>query len=410
MPKRVCIVVSSFPTISETFILNQIKFLIDSGYKVRILSTRDVDTLIGRHPVVEDYHLMDYANTIDWEKHMPLNFLQRILGALKELYKYRQTPLFSNLLKSFNVLKYGRQAVNLVKFYQTLMAKFFIDGDIIHVHFALNALPIIPLLDMINPDVRLLVTFHGYDAFHYSKQFYTPLLSSNIVSYTVNTPFLKEKVENLSFPKERVSILPVGLDTSQFNRGLRCGEVKGVFNVIFIGRLIPLKAPLLAIKIIQRLQQLRNNCHLTIIGEGPEFTACQEHIVYHNLQNIVSMKGSMTQDQVKKELSESHVFLFPGIIDGEGRSEAQGLVIQEAQAMELPVIVSDVGGMKYGMINGETGFVVKEKDIEGFVEKLKWLMDHPEEQQKMGKAARNFVVENYDNKVLGEKLIEIYES
>src|SRR5690606_20694081 len=103
------------------------------------------------------------------------------------------------------------------------------------------------------------------------------------------------------------------------------------------------------------------------------------------------------------------IFLFPGIHDPDsGRCETQGLVVQEAQAMEIPVIVSDVGGIKYGMIDGVTGFVVREGDVEGFVRKIKQLVFDPGLRNKMGRAGRMFVVERYDNRVLGKKLEEIY--
>ena len=84
----------------------------------------------------------------------------------------------------------------------------------------------------------------------------------------------------------------------------------------------------------------------------------------------------------------SDLFVFPGIHDKHGRAETQGLVLQEAQAMELPVIVSDVGGMKYGMINDITGFVVEEKNIAGFVDKIELLIADKELRKEMGKQGR----------------------
>ena len=103
-------------------------------------------------------------------------------------------------------------------------------------------------------------------------------------------------------------------------------------------------------------------------------------------------------------------FLFPGIHEkGTGRAETQGLVIQEAQAMELPVVVSDAGGMKYGLLDGVSGFVVQEGDIEGFAEKIELLINNGQLRVTMAKAGRNFVVQTFDTRILGDKLMQIYE-
>jgi colanic acid/amylovoran biosynthesis glycosyltransferase len=106
-------------------------------------------------------------------------------------------------------------------------------------------------------------------------------------------------------------------------------------------------------------------------------------------------------------MSESDIFVLPGI-DDNGRSENQGLVIQEAQAMELPVLVSNVGGMPEGLIDGESGFVVAEYDLEGFVQKIIWLSENADRRNSMGKAGRNFVQGKYDMVILTKKLIKIY--
>jgi colanic acid/amylovoran biosynthesis glycosyltransferase len=76
--------------------------------------------------------------------------------------------------------------------------------------------------------------------------------------------------------------------------------------------------------------------------------------------------------------------------------------------MQLPVIISDAGGMKEGVIDGVTGFVVPENDINGFVEKIELLANDPDLRKRMGEAGRNFVVENYDINKLNEKLMQIY--
>ena len=61
------------------------------------------------------------------------------------------------------------------------------------------------------------------------------------------------------------------------------------------------------------------------------------------------------------------------------------------------------------MVDGETGFLVREGNIEDFIEKIQYLIDHPELREKMGKAGRTFVNNNFDSKVIGDRLMQAYQ-
>ena len=81
---------------------------------------------------------------------------------------------------------------------------------------------------------------------------------------------------------------------------------------------------------------------------------------------------------------------------------------QEAQAMELPVIVSDIGGVSEGLIDGVSGFLIKPKDIESITSKILFLINHPEELPKMGSAGKKFVKNKYDKPIISKKIINLY--
>ena len=76
--------------------------------------------------------------------------------------------------------------------------------------------------------------------------------------------------------------------------------------------------------------------------------------------------------------------------------------------MELPVIVSNVGGVSEGMVDGQTGFLLEEKNIEKIAEKIVYLYSNPEERLKMGKAGRAFVEDKYSILLSTKQLITYY--
>jgi colanic acid/amylovoran biosynthesis glycosyltransferase len=90
--------------------------------------------------------------------------------------------------------------------------------------------------------------------------------------------------------------------------------------------------------------------------------------------------------------------------------EGQALVLQEAQAMGLPVISTLHNGIPEGVLDGKSGLLVQEKSVDALVAAIEYLIDHPELWPAMGKNGREFVEARYDSKILNKKLMDLYIS
>jgi colanic acid/amylovoran biosynthesis glycosyltransferase len=404
---KIAIVVGSFPAISETFIVNQLTYLIENGYDVTILSKHKGDISVV-HKAVTDYQLINKTIYFNYPEK---NYLKRILQLLRILYKSPRIN-WRGMLKQILKLEDLRQNINLWSFFKyqfTLFHSF----DLYHVHWANNALDIVDAKAKSLINTPVVVTFHGYDIVPVKVEEYKKLYNkfqNNVNLITVNTHYTLNLVQNVFKKTIDIALLPVSLDTNFFlpaSNKINNETIK----IIYIGRLIDLKGPDLAIKIVGKLlhQTQIKNIKLSIIGDGEMKIMLQEMIKSEKLDAFVEMHGAQKQEEVIKELQQSDIFLLPGITNPDDmRAETQGLVIQEAQSMKIPVVVSDAGGMKYGLINGETGFVVKEGDIDGFVNKLEALIISKEMRTLFGERGREFVVKNYDKEVLGQRLLNLY--
>lgn len=402
---RIAFLVSTFPTISETFIVNQISDLIDRGHEVKIFAFQQGNSSIV-HEKIRSYALME--KTIFYQE-QHVSKIKRFFPFLKFVITRNKVANFKRLVQNFHFRRDGIRAFNLHFYYKIKWILGEGDFDIFHAHFGSNGAYIAQLKELgFLSNTKLVATFHGYDL--------TPnLLPKYRIEYedlfkeadllTVNTEYTKSILKQITSEK-KVEILPVGLDTSDFYPVKRSGDS---FQLLFVGRLIPLKAPDLILEIIRKLiVKGHTNIKLTMVGDGELRGNINEYIRQYKLEPYVLLKGALSQEEVRDILNYTDVFVMPGIYDRNERAETQGLVIQEAQAMEVPVIVSDAGGMKYGVLDGETGFVVKEKDIEGFVKKIEILLTDKVMGKNMGKRGREFIVENYDSKVLGDQLEKLY--
>src|SRR5690606_531712 len=104
--------------------------------------------------------------------------------------------------------------------------------------------------------------------------------------------------------------------------------------------------------------------HYTIVGDGPLFQSLQDQIHSLRLQEYVALIGERSQQDIKILLESHHIYLMSSVTDSSGRCETQGVVTAEAQAMGLPVVAFDAGGVPYTILDGKTGILVKEKDVE----------------------------------------------
>jgi glycosyltransferase involved in cell wall biosynthesis len=132
-----------------------------------------------------------------------------------------------------------------------------------------------------------------------------------------------------------------------------------------------------------------------IIGSGPEESRLKAIAGDAELGKSVVFLGDQSTKEVVHWMARADIFLFPSVRLDTGEVDTQGLALQEAQAMRLPVVASEVGGVPYGLVPGESGFLVRPEDQADLAEKIEHLAARPELRAKMGAAGRAFVCENF---------------
>ena len=145
------------------------------------------------------------------------------------------------------------------------------------------------------------------------------------------------------------------------------------------------------------------------MGEGVLRPSLENLIAELGISNKVKLVGWKTHDELHKLYADSHIFILSSVTASDGDKEGQGLVLQEAQAMGLPVLSTLHNGIPDGVLDGKSGFLVPERDVDALAEKLNYLVEHPEVWSEMGLAGRKFVEQNYDINKLNDKLVQIYQ-
>ena len=402
---KIAFIVGGFPTLSETFILNQITGLLDMGYDVEIFAQFNPKEK-KVHPDIEKYQLMRRVHYFN----IPHNKIKRILKAIFLIIKnFHKAPL--KILKSLNAFRYGKNALSLRLLYILIS---FLDKkfDIIHCHFGPNGIIGVHLKEIGIPG-KYLTSFHGYDVNSYpkimGKNVYN-ILFKNGDLFTANTNFTKQQVVKVGCDEEKIIILPVGLRVEKFKFSTRKIQPREPIKILTVGRLVEKKGHEYAIKAIAKIVKKHKNIKYIVAGDGPLRANLENLALKLGIMNHVEFLGAVEQNEVLNLYQQAHIFILPSVTASDGDREGQALVLQEAQATGLPVVSTLHNGIPEGVLDGKSGFLVPEKDVDALADKLEYLIEHPEIWPDMGRYGRKFVEEKYDIKRLNQKLVEIYQN
>ena len=410
--KKILVVLTEFPTVSETFILNQLVDLVERGHLLTIFSyCRPSSSIV--HPLFEKYALSQH--TVYHFKNQR-NILYRLLYGFLFFVQHISKISFSKLVHFlFKIRLPLCQKIKVL--YDFPLLVFRSDFDVVHAHFGYNGKKVAEVIDYfsIRPQV-FICSFHGSDLtpsriLEY-KSLYQELISKADY-FSVNSIYLKHIFLELEPQTERVILIPESIRTDEMKPYLSVKKFDGHLNVVFCGRLVGWKGPDRAVAIIEKLiQRGYNQVALHLIGGGELYDEIKVYVAEHKLESHINLHGPLRQDEVFELFSRSHLFLLPGIADpNTQRAEAQGLVIQEAQFFKLPVIVSDTGGSKYGFVDSKSGFLLpNEATLDDYAEVLERFINDPGLLKSMGEFGHNWVTLNFESSMNGNILEQLFKS
>lgn len=282
--------------------------------------------------------------------------------------------------------------------------------DLLHVHYAIphatSAVLAKQILKQQGISIPVVTTLHGTDITLVGRD---PSFAP-VVTYSMNesdgltavSDYLRQETLRNFQITEDIEVIPNFIDTDRFKRGdssgLKqelCPECHKV--LVHVSNFRPVKNTLHVVEIFHRLRKAGLSLKLLLVGDGPDRMPAEHLARKLGIYQDIRFMGK--QEAVEDILGIADIFLIPS------GSETFGLAALEAMACEVPVVASNIGGLPELVIDGETGFLCPEGDIDAFAEKTRLLVTDDALQQKMGKAARKRAVEVFAN----EKVIPHYE-
>ena len=380
---RVGFVVDKFPSLSETFILDQVNGFLERGFEVGVICNENLLKQGGGH--TPNWQALS-RNTVCW---------WGALAPLRPFLRKMPTRLWDKVSTAFDIL------------FSRRLAGF----DVIIAHFGNNGLRVARVLKRKKLGSPLVTIFHGRDVgrplLDHSLWQYNVLFEQGALQLTVNDYFRNALVA-AGAATANVAVHHMGVGTSEIEYSWRPWE-QGKLNLISVCRLTEKKGIEFALRALGQLSISNPDIDwaYTIIGGGELLDELKQLAKDLDIADRVIFLGPRPHSEVKQRLREAHIFLLPSVTAQDGDVEGIPVSLMEAMAAGLTVLSTYHSGIPELIEDQKTGFLVPERDVEALAGKLLWIAEHPAECESIALAARRKIEADFNADVLNDQFAQI---
>ncbi len=372
---RICLVVNTFPSVSETFIYNKALALASKGHKVHVVC---------------------------YKKNMEGNYFykQEIESSGIQIHKLSLSGTVNSLGKSFfespsvffQSLSFDPKSFRK-NYVQNYYIHFFnkIKYDIIHFEFSGIGTVFLPVIDELKG--KKVVSCRGtaekvkLQIDSKRKELLTSLFRKVDLIHCVSVDMTKS-IEPYCSDQQKIFVNTPAIDTSFFNSN-KIKQPQPVVKIFSVGRLNFQKNYLTGLLAVKILVEKGYQFRWTIVGDGEQLEELQFHTFNLSLQKHVFFEGKRNRDEIKSMNETADIFLLTSVYEGIPN------VVLEAMAMKLPVVTTRCGGVDEVIEHGIDGFIAELYDHVALAKYLMQLIDDVTLRNTIGVAAREKIVNNY---------------
>src|SRR5262245_40311090 len=287
--------------------------------------------------------------------------------------------------------------------------------DLIHAHFGTSGMYALPYAARYR--LPLIVTFHGVDVtvldswarflpYRWPYAVLAPRLLQRMTLGLCVSQEIYERLRALGAPADRLVIHRLGIDLNQFTIGQRDSTT---VQIVMAGRLVEKKGFEFGLQAFARVARAHAHTSLTIIGDGPRRRSLEQLASALAIGNRVTFTGVLSSREVSDQLRRSDVMLAPSVTGRDGNREGSPMTVKEASASQVVPVSTYHAGIPEIVEDGTTGFLVDERDVDGLADRLERLIRDASLRIRMGRAAREKMEREFDNRVQVDELERLYD-
>ncbi len=264
-------------------------------------------------------------------------------------------------------------------------------------------------------------TFHGHVFHSYFSKIKTEIFkkierslakkSTGIIAISEQQKKELSEIHKIC-PVEKIEVIPLGLDLTRFNENKSENRTRmraelaleeHDIAIAIVGRLAPVKDHPFFLDVVEQVaEKTKKRIRVFIVGDGSERELIEAHANEINTKHT----GLITfTSWIEDIASLNHAM---DIICLTSKNEGTPVSLIEAQAAGVPVISTDVGGVRDIVLDGLTGFIVSQGDTKSYISKLLELIENDELRAEMSRNGWNHVGEKYHYTTLVRNIEDYY--
>jgi len=405
---RIGIYTEVFPAWSETWNLAVVRGLAQQGHDVSVVSNKkgnmsfSAETAIDSSILQKTYYLGDTFSTGSFQEKIltTIHATTRLILKPRSYFTYAKMRPFNGL---YDVVYKAELAPKFCRIPQF---------DVVHGLFGPSARRAM-MLELTKPNrAAVVATFAGWDINVLPRlcgsTYYTQLFE-NVDIIIAASQFIKRRLLEEGADADKIRVLSYGVDTKTIQSKRDYYDGSRVVRLVFLGRLVECKGVEYAIKAMDLLRNRGLQAELNIIGDGPHRARLQSLTVSYGLTDRIIFHGVLPHNEALHLLRQNDILLAPGIVGSDGSEEALGGSILEAQAIGLPVICTDVGGMKEAIIPGHSGTVIPPENEAVLANAIAALVKNHPQWPQMGALGRKHIKANFNHDTYIARLLKLYD-
>ncbi|MEM2292295.1 MAG: glycosyltransferase family 4 protein [Candidatus Bathyarchaeia archaeon] len=224
--------------------------------------------------------------------------------------------------------------------------------------------------------------------------------------------FEAEQYRRMGVPKDKVVIIPNGIDLSEYSNLPPKGFFKNKYNIpeekkiiLYLGRIHRIKGIDFLIKAYAYLTEEIGYKDAILIIAGPDDGYLNEAKTLTktlNIEDSVMFTGPLYGRDKLEAYVDAEFYVLPS------RYETFPMTVLETYACAKPVIASNLGGLKDLVLNGETGLLFETGNFRQLAENMFYLLNNEEKTLEIGLNGRAFVEKNFSIERVVDNLERLY--
>lgn len=297
--------------------------------------------------------------------------------------------------------------------------------DVIHLHYPFfGGSEIIYFLEKVK-DLKIVVTYH-HDVvgtgvlsklFRWHNNYVLPRIldcADKILVTSWDYAKYSNISDRLKTEPEKFEEVPCGVNHLLFKPRMKDKELldkhdlHGRKIILFVGGLDKahyFKGLNILIQATKKISD-RDDFRILVVGDGDLRDTYQSMVDSLGLGKKIIFVGYLPDNELPKYYSIADIFILPSI----DKTEAFGIVYLEAMASGVPVIGSDLAGVRSVIDKKKNGLLVKPGSVDNLADMMQYLLKNQREARAMGKAGKEKVLEKYTWEKIGYKLDNIFRS